>query len=67
MVNSSDVKSILQLTDLVKGQYTFHLTVTDDKGLTGTDEVSVFVKESEFTVHLFFTHQNFFKKKIFCQ
>ena len=47
MVNNSDKQPILHLTDLVKGQYTFELTVTDNKGLSGTDEVSVFVKESK--------------------
>ena len=38
---------MLQLTDLVKGKYIFKLTVTDNKGLTGTDSVTVNVKESK--------------------
>ncbi|XP_066919277.1 dyslexia-associated protein KIAA0319-like protein isoform X1 [Clytia hemisphaerica] len=52
VVNASDQQAVLQLTDLVKGQYTFQLTVTDDKGLTGSDEVSVYVKENPFSSNL---------------
>lgn len=35
--------STLQLTGLAQGTYVFRLTVTDDKGATGFDEVSVLV------------------------
>lgn len=52
VVNGSDHKSMLQLTGLVKGQYTFQLTVTDDKGLTGNDEVTLIVKENPFSLNL---------------
>jgi len=35
--------SSLQLNDLTEGKYYYTLTVTDDKGATGTDEISVTV------------------------
>ena len=38
---------LLHLSKLVKGRYIFKLTVTDDKGLTGSDTVAVNIKESE--------------------
>lgn len=57
MVNNSDAQAKLQLTDLVKGQYTFELTVTDNKGLTGVDTVVIYVKESkEWFVFVGFTY-----------
>lgn len=38
--------SILQLTNLVEGSYTFRLTVTDNSGATGFDDVVVVVSAS---------------------
>jgi hypothetical protein len=37
-------KTVLNLSQLKEGHYVFKLTVTDAKGLTGTDRVSVNVK-----------------------
>lgn len=44
VVMSGVDKMILNLSHLKEGHYVFKLTVTDAKGLTGTDRVSVNVK-----------------------
>lgn len=46
VINNSDHRQIMRLTNLVKGRYMFDLTVTDNKGLTGVDSVTVMVKEN---------------------
>ena len=38
-------KMVLSLSHLTEGHYVFKLTVTDAKGLTGTDMVSVNAKK----------------------
>ncbi|XP_078665595.1 dyslexia-associated protein KIAA0319-like protein isoform X1 [Branchiostoma floridae x Branchiostoma belcheri] len=45
VLNSSDHKAVLQLTNLVEGRYVFHLKVTDAKGLFDTDSATVIVKK----------------------
>ena len=40
-------KAVLRLTKLTEGRYVFKLTVTDDKGLKGSDTVSINVKKSK--------------------
>ncbi|KAM4705890.1 dyslexia-associated protein KIAA0319-like [Rhinophrynus dorsalis] len=44
VLQSSDHKPVLQLTNLVEGIYLFHLTVTDSKGDTDTDTATVEVR-----------------------
>ena len=39
---------VVTVKKLLEGHYIFKLTVTDDKGLTGTDTVAVNVKKGEF-------------------
>jgi gliding motility-associated-like protein len=48
---SGQTTSKLSLTDLVSGSYLFILTVTDDKGLTASDEVMVTVIEDIINVN----------------
>ncbi|XP_058449707.1 dyslexia-associated protein KIAA0319-like protein [Malaya genurostris] len=43
IVDDSDHKPVLILTNIVPGRYVFKLTVTDGQGLSGTDTVSVIV------------------------
>ena len=38
---------VVTVKKLLEGHYIFKLTVTDDKGLTGTDTVAVNVKKGE--------------------
>jgi len=45
VLNGSDHQAILKLANLIKGKYMFDLTVTDNKGLTGKDTVTITVKE----------------------
>ncbi|XP_066268717.1 dyslexia-associated protein KIAA0319-like protein isoform X2 [Branchiostoma lanceolatum] len=45
VLNGSDHKAVLQLTNLVEGRYVFHLKVTDAKGLFDTDSATVIVKK----------------------
>lgn len=45
VLNGSDHHAILKLGNLIKGKYIFDLTVTDNKGLTGKDTVTITVKE----------------------
>ncbi|XP_068735885.1 dyslexia-associated protein KIAA0319-like protein [Montipora capricornis] len=52
VVNNSDDQATLRLSNLVEGVYKFKLTVTDGKGLKGTDAVILTVKEDENSVHL---------------
>lgn len=44
VLNHSDHRSILFLSNLVEGTYTFHLKVTDVKGESDTDQTTVEVK-----------------------
>ena len=44
VVNGSDVSSTLVVQGLTKGKYTFHLTVTNIRGKSSTDDVVVQVK-----------------------
>ena len=39
---------VVTVKNLLEGDYVFKLTVTDEKGLTGTDMVAVNVKKGEF-------------------
>ena len=39
---------VVTVKKLLEGNYVFKLTVTDDKGLTGTDTVAVNVKKGQF-------------------
>lgn len=64
VVNHSDHQAILHLTDLVKGRYIFDLTVTDNKGLIGTDSVTIEVLENPSSLglvelHIFLDIDNF--------
>ncbi|XP_021701542.1 dyslexia-associated protein KIAA0319-like protein [Aedes aegypti] len=43
IVDESDRKPVLILTNIVPGRYVFKLTVTDGQGLSGSDTVSVIV------------------------
>ena len=45
---SGEDKVVLNLSHLTEGHYVFKLTVTDAKGLTGTDMVSVNVKRGTY-------------------
>ncbi|XP_035659768.1 dyslexia-associated protein KIAA0319-like isoform X1 [Branchiostoma floridae] len=45
VLNGSDHRAVLQLTNLVEGRYVFHLKVTDAKGLYDTDSATVIVKK----------------------
>ena len=45
VINNSDHQAVLRLSNLVEGMYKFKLTVTDGKGLKGTDDVLLTVKE----------------------
>jgi hypothetical protein len=47
VLNGSDHNALLLLSDLVHGNYTFRLTVTDAEGLTGVDTARVFVMTSK--------------------
>ena len=47
VVEGSDHQAILQLTNMVAGQYLFTLTVEDEAGLSSTDTVTVLVKKSK--------------------
>ncbi len=47
VLNHSDHQAILQLTNLVEGDYSFVLTVTDNRGLFASDNVLLSVKEGE--------------------
>lgn len=40
-------EKIVTVKKLLEGHYVFKLTVTDDKGLTGSDTVAVNVKKGE--------------------
>ena len=40
-------EKIVTVKKLLEGHYAFKLTVTDDKGLTGSDTVAVNVKKGE--------------------
>ncbi|KAM7429253.1 hypothetical protein ABFA07_019869 [Porites harrisoni] len=52
VINNSDHQAVLRLSNLVEGMYKFKLTVADGKGLKGTDDVLLTVKEDENSVHL---------------
>lgn len=41
-------EKVVTVKNLLEGNYVFKLTVTDEKGLTGTDTVAVNVKKGEF-------------------
>ena len=43
-MNNSDHQAVLQLVNLVAGQYIFTLTVKDSEGLSSKDTASVVVK-----------------------
>lgn len=45
-------KMILNLSQLKEGHYVFKLTVTDTKGLTDTDTVSVTVKRGNVFINV---------------
>uniref|UniRef100_T1GY78 PKD/Chitinase domain-containing protein n=1 Tax=Megaselia scalaris TaxID=36166 RepID=T1GY78_MEGSC len=45
IVGDSDKEEVLVLTDVVPGRYVFKLTVSDDQGLSGSDTVSVIVRQ----------------------
>lgn len=45
VINNSDHQAVLRLSNLVEGMYKFKLTVADGKGLKGTDDVLLTVKE----------------------
>lgn len=47
MVNSSDHKAVLQLVNLVAGQYLFTLTVEDAEGLSSSDTATIVVNKSK--------------------
>lgn len=47
---------VVTVKKLLEGHYVFKLTVTDDKGLTGTDTVAVNVKKGEFENKELFIH-----------
>ena len=53
-------KAVLQLTKLTEGRYVFKLTVTDDKGLKGSDTVSINVTKSKSFAPLVSLLQNYF-------
>ena len=40
---------VVTVKNLLEGNYVFKLTVTDEKGLTGTDTVAVNVKKGKIT------------------
>lgn len=42
-------QKVVTVKKLLEGRYAFKLTVTDDKGLTGTDTVAVNVKKGALT------------------
>ena len=45
VINNSHHQAVLRLSNLVEGMYKFKLTVADGKGLKGTDDVLLTVKE----------------------
>ncbi|XP_055539334.1 dyslexia-associated protein KIAA0319-like protein [Wyeomyia smithii] len=52
IVDKSDRKPVLILTNIVPGRYVFKLTVTDGQGLSGTDTVSVIVHPDPLVMNL---------------
>ncbi|XP_055595253.1 dyslexia-associated protein KIAA0319-like protein [Uranotaenia lowii] len=43
IIDGSDTKPVLMVTNIVPGRYVFKLTVSDGQGLSGTDTVSIIV------------------------
>ncbi|XP_053692975.1 dyslexia-associated protein KIAA0319-like protein [Sabethes cyaneus] len=52
IVDDSDHKPVLILTNIVPGRYVFKLTVTDGQGLSGIDTVSVIVHPDPLVMNL---------------
>lgn len=52
VINNSDHQAVLRLSNLVEGMYKFRLTVADGKGLKGSDDVILTVKEDQNSAHL---------------
>ena len=46
-------EKVVTVKKLLEGNYIFKLTVTDDKGLTGSDTVAVNVKKGQSCLKLF--------------
>lgn len=52
VIGSSDREPVLQITNIVAGQYTYKLTVSDEQGLTGSEKVTVTVFEDPLILNL---------------
>lgn len=52
VIGNSDHEPVLQLTNIVAGQYTYKLTVSDEQGLTGSEKVTITVFEDPLILNL---------------
>lgn len=52
VIGNSDREPVLQLTNIVAGQYIYKLTVSDDQGLTGSEKVTITVFEDPLILNL---------------
>jgi PKD repeat protein len=52
VIGNSDHEPVLQLTNIVAGQYIYKLTVSDEQGLTGSEKVTITVFEDPLVLNL---------------